>query len=176
MSDCFELYEAPSILDGANAWYCPECKTHVDASQTLQLWSVPEVTQPPHTNPRPLNTYDTLTETTWLWLAHMLTLKQVLVIQLKRFAFANQLQAVYKYNMGNKIKSRVDFPLENLDVAPYLVPRAGDIPDGTCYDLTAVCNHHGTMRQGHYTAFARGCDQRWYEFDDDRVTPVHPNR
>ena len=43
MADCFELFEAPSILDENNTWYCPECKTHVEGSQQLQLWSAPEV-------------------------------------------------------------------------------------------------------------------------------------
>ncbi|KAF8512245.1 hypothetical protein JB92DRAFT_3083359 [Gautieria morchelliformis] len=38
------------------------------------------------------------------------------------------------------------------------------------YDLFAVINHEGQMNNGHYTNFARYCDE-WYRFDDDKVHP-----
>lgn len=95
------------------------------------------------------------------------------MIQLKRFSFANQLQAVF--NVGSKIKSRVEFALEGLDIAPYLVPRSSEVEGSTLYDLFAVSNHHGTMRMGHYTAYAKGHDHRWCQFDDDRVTHIDPS-
>lgn len=41
------------------------------------------------------------------------------------------------------------------------------------YDLYAVCNHHGDMSSGHYTAFCRNpINGRWYSFDDTRVGEV----
>ena len=41
------------------------------------------------------------------------------------------------------------------------------------YDLYAVCNHHGTLMQGHYTAFCRNpADGHWYVFDDSQVQPL----
>ncbi|KAE8677231.1 BEL1-like homeodomain protein 1-like [Hibiscus syriacus] len=33
------------------------------------------------------------------------------------------------------------------------------------------CNHYGSMRGGHYTAFVHHGDGQWYEFDDSRVYP-----
>ncbi len=30
-------------LDSAEAWYCPKCKEHVQATKKLDLWSTPEV-------------------------------------------------------------------------------------------------------------------------------------
>lgn len=38
------------------------------------------------------------------------------------------------------------------------------------YDLFAVINHDGQINNGHYTNFARYCDE-WYRFDDDKVYP-----
>jgi len=38
------------------------------------------------------------------------------------------------------------------------------------YDLFAVINHEGQINNGHYTNFARYCDE-WYRFDDDKVYP-----
>ncbi|CAM9654608.1 unnamed protein product, partial [Laminaria digitata] len=41
------------------------------------------------------------------------------------------------------------------------------------YDLWGGGNHYGGWKGGHYTAFAlnKG-DSRWYDFSDDRVSPV----
>ena len=30
-------------LDSAEAWYCPKCKEHVQATKKLDLWSAPEI-------------------------------------------------------------------------------------------------------------------------------------
>lgn len=39
------------------------------------------------------------------------------------------------------------------------------------YELYAVVEHFGDLRSGHYTATIKD-DERWYSFDDDRVTLV----
>ena len=79
--------------------------------------------------------------------------------------------------MGSKINSLVQFPLEGLDIARYFVPRpAAPSEPPALYDLYAVANHMGTMRGGHYTAYAKGADELWREFDDERVSQVDPNR
>ncbi|KAG5832898.1 hypothetical protein ANANG_G00296080 [Anguilla anguilla] len=47
--------------------------------------------------------------------------------------------------------------------------RAGPPPD-CLYDLYAVCNHHGGMHGGHYTAYCRNSvDGQWYCYDDSNV-------
>lgn len=44
---------------------------------------------------------------------------------------------------------------------------------GAVYDLWGVVNHYGGLNGGHYTAFALNKDDsRWYDFSDDRVSPV----
>lgn len=41
------------------------------------------------------------------------------------------------------------------------------------YDLYAVCNHYGSMTNGHYTAFCKNpVDNNWYSFDDECVHPI----
>ena len=43
------------------------------------------------------------------------------------------------------------------------------------YDLYGVVNHYGSMGGGHYTAYCKNfMNQRWFEFDDSRVSEVDP--
>jgi ubiquitin C-terminal hydrolase len=88
------------------------------------------------------------------------TLPPVLIIQLKRFAFENGVQ--------KKVKTFVKYPIDGLDLRdPSTSPHA-------IYDLIAVSNHIGSMRSGHYTAFARQKvpSDQWYKFDDAIVSTV----
>jgi ubiquitin carboxyl-terminal hydrolase 4/11/15 len=38
------------------------------------------------------------------------------------------------------------------------------------YDLFAISNHYGSLNGGHYTAYAKNIDNKWYEFDDSCVS------
>lgn len=45
--------------------------------------------------------------------------------------------------------------------------------DDNSFELYAVCNHHGNMQSGHYTAYCRNpIDGLWYVFDDTKVSPI----
>ena len=46
--------------------------------------------------------------------------------------------------------------------------------EGSMYDLHSIVIHAGTFGSGHYYAYVRPNMQknRWYRYDDDRVTPV----
>uniref|UniRef100_A0A3B3ZPL9 ubiquitinyl hydrolase 1 n=1 Tax=Periophthalmus magnuspinnatus TaxID=409849 RepID=A0A3B3ZPL9_9GOBI len=80
------------------------------------------------------------------------TLPDILILHLKRFR-QDQDRRVKMQNM-------VKFPLTGMDM-DYL------------YDLYAVCNHHGTMQGGHYTAHCKNSiDGQWYCFDDSDVHPI----
>lgn len=69
-----------------------------------------------------------------------------------------------------KINLPVDFPLEGLDITPFV---RGGVPQGRAppvYDCIAVSNHMGGMGGGHYTAYARrGEGAAWFEFNDSSV-------
>ncbi|XP_033630148.1 ubiquitin carboxyl-terminal hydrolase 31-like [Asterias rubens] len=117
------------------------------------------------------------------------SLPDVLVIHLKRFKQMNTTRT--------KLDTLVDFPIQGLNMAQYIVRRQQNAHAASLnaltgwspwrhihrrrahhvtehvYDLYAVCNHIGSMQGGHYTAFCRNpADNQWYNFDDAKVMPV----
>ena len=85
------------------------------------------------------------------------SLPDVLVVTLKRFS-----------NNMKKNKSYVDFPLEDLDMSPYVV---GYNKNTYKYDLYAICNHGGNVMGGHYTATIKKRN-KWYLFNDTNISPL----
>ncbi|KAM6894908.1 uncharacterized protein PEZ65_022504 isoform 2-T2 [Lycodopsis pacificus] len=80
---------------------------------------------------------------------------EVLMLLLKRFEFD------YRYMAYVKNNCTVD------------VPCTLQIPENQTYELYAVVDHFGDLRCGHYTATIKSQDdERWYDFNDDRVTPL----
>ncbi|XP_068587893.1 ubiquitin carboxyl-terminal hydrolase 11-like [Cebidichthys violaceus] len=92
------------------------------------------------------------------------SLPEVLIIHLKRFSYT-------KFTR-EKLDSIVDFPLRDLDFSGCLLRKSlsnGEPPSR--YDLIAVSNHYGGLRDGHYTSYAWNKDNgQWYYFDDSKVT------
>ncbi|CAG5031542.1 unnamed protein product [Parnassius apollo] len=152
---CLTHYTRAEHLAQEDAWRCPQCQRYMPVVKTLGLWSLPDV----------------------------------LVIHLKRF----RQQA--KGRTSTKLTTMVEFPLNDLDMTPHLVRRnssnnespghsrsprrrhskvAATNPQDNIYDLYAICYHHGDdLETGHYTAACKNpYDNRWYKFDDSRVTPV----
>ena len=76
--------------------------------------------------------------------SRVLKLPEVLCIHLKRFR--------HEFMFSTKISSYVSFPLEGLDMRPYIHPDSTDT--NAVYDLIGVICHHGTAGGGHYTAYA----------------------
>ncbi|XP_060028824.1 ubiquitin carboxyl-terminal hydrolase 31 [Erinaceus europaeus] len=150
LSQCFQLYTKEERLAPDDAWRCPHCKQLQQGSITLSLWTLPDV----------------------------------LIIHLKRFR--------QEGDRRMKLQNMVKFPLTGLDMTPHVVKRSqsswslpshwspwrrpyglGRDPEDYVYDLYAVCNHHGTMQGGHYTAFCKNSvDGLWYCFDDSDVQPL----
>ncbi|XP_054616810.1 ubiquitin carboxyl-terminal hydrolase 33 isoform X2 [Dunckerocampus dactyliophorus] len=93
----------------------------------------------------------------------MQSLPEILCIHLKRFR--------HELMFSTKIGTHVSFPLEGLDLQPFL---AKDSSAQTAnYDLLSVICHHGTSSSGHYIAYCRNdFNNLWYEFDDQSVTEV----
>uniref|UniRef100_A0A8K9WST6 Ubiquitin carboxyl-terminal hydrolase n=1 Tax=Oncorhynchus mykiss TaxID=8022 RepID=A0A8K9WST6_ONCMY len=72
---------------------------------------------------------------------------------------------------STKIGTHVSFPLEGLDLQPFLAKDSS--AHTTSYDLLSVICHHGTASSGHYIAYCRNdLNNLWYEFDDQSVTEV----
>ncbi|XP_062298484.1 ubiquitin carboxyl-terminal hydrolase 31-like [Scomber scombrus] len=150
LAQCFQLYTKEEQLAPDDAWRCPHCKQLQQGSIKLSLWTLPDI----------------------------------LILHLKRFRQDGDRRM--------KMQNMVKFPLTGMDMAPHMVKRSqsswslpshwspwrrpygmGRDPEDYLYDLYAVCNHHGTMQGGHYTAQCKNSiDGQWYCFDDSDVQPI----
>uniref|UniRef100_A0A8C6T8L7 ubiquitinyl hydrolase 1 n=1 Tax=Neogobius melanostomus TaxID=47308 RepID=A0A8C6T8L7_9GOBI len=150
LAQCFQLYTKEEQLAPDDAWRCPHCKQLQQGRIKLSLWTLPDV----------------------------------LILHLKRFRQEGDRRV--------KMQNMIRFPLIGMDMAPHVVKRSqsswslpshwspwrrpyglGRNPDDYLYDLYAVCNHHGSMHGGHYTAYCKNSvDGQWYCFDDSEVSPV----
>ncbi|KAM9837960.1 ubiquitin carboxyl-terminal hydrolase 31-like [Aulostomus maculatus] len=150
LAQCFQLYTKEEQLAPDDAWRCPHCKQLQQGSIKLSLWTLPDI----------------------------------LILHLKRFRQDGDRRM--------KMQNMVKFPLIGMDMAPHMVKRSqsswslpshwspwrrpygmGRDPEDYLYDLYAVCNHHGTMQGGHYTAQCKNSiDGQWYCFDDSDVHPI----
>ncbi|XP_034049784.1 ubiquitin carboxyl-terminal hydrolase 31-like [Thalassophryne amazonica] len=153
LAQCFQLYTKEEQLAPDDAWRCPHCKQLQQGSIKLSLWTLPDI----------------------------------LILHLKRFRQDGDRRM--------KMQNMVKFPLTGMDMAPHIVKRSqsswslpshwspwrrpygmGRDPEDYLYDLYAVCNHHGTMQGGHYTAHCKNSiDGQWYCFDDSDVHPISEN-
>ncbi|KAM9393477.1 ubiquitin carboxyl-terminal hydrolase 31 [Pholidichthys leucotaenia] len=150
LAQCFQLYTKEEQLAPDDAWRCPHCRQLQQGRIKLSLWTLPDV----------------------------------LILHLKRFRQDGDRRL--------KMQNLVRFPLMGMDMAPHVVKRSqsswslpshwspwrrpyglGRNPDDYLYDLYAVCNHHGNMHGGHYTAYCKNSiDGQWYCFDDSEVTMI----
>ncbi len=87
------------------------------------------------------------------------SLPEILIITLKRFG-----------NNGRKNQKMIDFPLENLDLRKYVV---GYDKNSYIYDLYGICNHQGGTAGGHYTAFVKNANSKWYHFNDTNCNEIN---
>ena len=76
---------------------------------------------------------------------------------------------------GAKIQTPVDFPINGLDIAPFVLFNHNG--EELIYDLYGVSNHFGSLGFGHYTAYAKNpLNNKWYNFDDSNCSPVNEER
>ena len=82
----------------------------------------------------------------------------ILVIDLKRFK-------------SNHLKNQVliNFPLDNLNLTKYAL---GYKKADYIYELYGVCNHSGGLLGGHYTAYVKNRNAKWYHFNDTMVNEI----
>ncbi|KAM4594287.1 ubiquitin carboxyl-terminal hydrolase 43a [Fundulus diaphanus] len=158
LDECFQLYTKEEQLAPDDAWKCPHCKQLQQGMVKMSLWTLPDI----------------------------------LILHLKRFRQVGERR--------NKLSTLVRFPLSALNMAPHVATRsqsmknlhAGSsassrkqpsgqnnhpsdllLPQDYLYDLYAVCNHHGGLHGGHYTAYCRNSvDGQWYSYDDSSVDLV----
>ena len=110
--------------------------------------------------------YKDATQITYIW-----EVPEILIIHLKRFT--NEI--VYNnYCRTEKNSTKIDFPLDNLDLSDYISPHN---KKEAKYELYGVVQQHGTLSGGHYTACCKNAiNNNWYEFNDSNVTYIEPNK
>lgn len=82
----------------------------------------------------------------------------ILAIDLKRFN-----------NKNMKAQTLVNFPIDNLDLTKYVI---GYKKESYLYDLYAICNHSGSSSGGHYTAYVKNANNKWYHYNDTNVGEI----
>lgn len=83
----------------------------------------------------------------------------ILIIDLKRFDM-----------IGRKIQKSVDIPINDVDFSNYV---EGYDKDTFKYDLYGVCNHMGGTLGGHYTAYVKTANNKWFMFNDTSVKEIN---
>lgn len=96
------------------------------------------------------------------------------MIHLSRCEYDSNRTATDSY-LQHKITTNVIYPLEDLDMSPYLADEV--IEDGVSYlyDLIGVACHRGSGMEGHYSAICRdNVDgvNKWFRYSDDTVEEV----
>ncbi|XP_042263837.1 ubiquitin carboxyl-terminal hydrolase 11 [Thunnus maccoyii] len=138
----------------------PQQQTTVQLAECIELFTTVETLEEENPWYCPVcKKHQLATKKLDLW-----SLPEVLIIHLKRFSYT-------KFTR-EKLDSIVEFPLRDLDFSGCLLRKSqsnGEPPSR--YDLIAVSNHYGGLRDGHYTSYARNKDNsQWYYFDDSKVT------
>eukprot|EP00475_Leptophrys_vorax_P011616 TRINITY_DN18175_c3_g1_i1.p1 TRINITY_DN18175_c3_g1~~TRINITY_DN18175_c3_g1_i1.p1 ORF type:complete len:919 (-),score=242.67 TRINITY_DN18175_c3_g1_i1:91-2454(-) len=88
---------------------------------------------------------------------------KVLIVHLKRFQYSK----MYR----DKIDTFVDFPVEDFDLARWVIGPQKNAP--LMYDLYGVSNHMGGLGGGHYTAYIKSPeDGKWYDMNDSSTSLV----
>lgn len=125
LSDCFEIFVTPEIMEGDNAWFNEKTGKKEDVKKRLSFWNFPKI----------------------------------LIISFKRFSPDGK----------HKLNSKIDFPIDDLDLSKYI---RGYNSSQYNYDLFGVCNHMGGVSGGHYTAFVKNSENKWYHYNDSNVESV----
>jgi ubiquitin carboxyl-terminal hydrolase 8 len=87
------------------------------------------------------------------------SLPNVMIIDLKRWN-----------GYTKKNHTVIEAPLKNADFSKYV---KGYNAASFVYDLFGVCNHGGGAHGGHYTAYVKNANGKWYEFNDTLVNEVN---
>lgn len=146
ISSSFAALSNEEILSGDDQWYCSCCKEHRDIKKKMEIYSVPKI----------------------------------FFIQLKRFQQRRGMNNSGRTGMFGHMYAQiagqekndafVDFPIEGLDMRPYVKNLANE-EKPVYYDLIGVSNHFGSLNGGHYTASCKNpLTGQWHYFNDSSVS------
>ena len=90
------------------------------------------------------------------------SLPTILIVDFKRFNNANK-----------KLNNIIRTPLLGLDLSSYVI---GYNKDKYIYELFGICNHNGECLGGHYTAYVKNSNQKWYHYNDTNVDEINESQ
>ena len=93
------------------------------------------------------------------------SLPNIMIIDIKRFITSMN-------GRSKKNQQFIDIPINNVDFSKYV---EGYAKETYIYDLYAICNHHGQIDGGHYSATVKNSNGKWYNFNDTQVTEIIVN-
>jgi len=85
---------------------------------------------------------------------------KILIICLKRFKNFSK-NGIY-----------IDFPIKNFDLKNYCI---GYEKNKSKYNLYGICNHSGSLGSGHYYAYCKNKNSKWYEYNDSIIKEISEN-
>lgn len=152
-SNTFEVFNCLSLpIPSETRCHVRECLSHFSNPERIEAaWECPRCKQKREADKKIV----------------ICKLPRILIIHLKRFSLDGRWR--------QKLQTTVDFPLSDLAVdCTNVLPQSAYGPMGSkiSYNLCAVVNHYGHLDGGHYTAFGKLENQRWYTFDDSNVSEM----
>lgn len=146
LNNCLDTFLKDEIMEGDNAWYCPNCKKFKKSLKTLTISRLPFILliQLKRFTFNGYNSSDKI-ET------------------LVNYPIRNLNLTGYTPHINNQFYgiSNVDDP--NLQQPPFN------------YDLYGVTNHYGNLQSGHYTAYIMS-NGNWYNCADSSITKCYSDK
>ena len=105
------------------------------------------------------------------WFNEKTNMKQDVVKTIKFWSLPNILIVDFKKftNLNRKLNTCVHTPLIGLDLSKYVI---GYNRETYIYELFGICNHNGESQGGHYSAYIKNSNQKWYHFNDTNVNEI----
>lgn len=140
---CFLTLPIPSSVNNINIYNCLDLYTNFDKLDGDNKW-LNEKTEE----------YIECYKRIQFW-----SCPKILIVVLKRFQ-----------NDGSKNSTLVEFPLKNLSLENYSI---GYSRHKNKYNLIGISNHIGDLNSGHYFAYCKKGDGKWYNFNDTNVSEIN---
>ena len=80
------------------------------------------------------------------------------------------IEVIYTCQKNNVL---IDFPINNLDLKEYCI---GYDKNKSVYNLYGVCNHSGNVNGGHYYAYCKNRNSKWYKYNDTSISEIDESR
>ncbi|KAK9465423.1 hypothetical protein V1512DRAFT_265864 [Lipomyces arxii] len=140
LEQCFDMFVDEEVLEGDDAWLCPQCKKSQRAIKTLRISRLPI-----------------------FLIIHLKRFKS-------SGRWTNKLDTFVDYptHKLDLTKYWPDYRQEDkIWLDKY--PQPADQRKPFVYNLYGVVNHYGSLKGGHYTAYVHKNNKGWLVFDDSRV-------